>query len=100
MIFRPCASGLWRKSCCVDAVVRDTGFEEIGFLSLSSSDHSRIDELVGQVVARYGNEKLSIGLPSLRIESFSVELMEKLEKGRRRSGFTFAPRPPPIGCGT
>jgi radical SAM superfamily enzyme YgiQ (UPF0313 family) len=35
--------------------------------------------------------RLSVGLPSLRIESFSVDLMELLEKGRRRSGFTFAP---------
>ncbi len=75
----------------VDAVIRDTGFEEISFLSLSSSDYSRIGDLVGEVVARYGAEKLSIGLPSLRIESFSAELMDKLEKGRRRSGFTFAP---------
>jgi hypothetical protein len=71
--------------------MRDTGFEEISFLSLSSSDYTRIGELVGEVVARYGDQKLSVGLPSLRIESFSVELMEKLEKGRRRSGFTFAP---------
>ena len=45
----------------------------------------------GRWQTRYGDEKLSIGLPSLRIESFSVELMEQLEKGRRRSGFTFAP---------
>ncbi len=43
------------------------------------------------MVARHGDGKLSVGLPSLRIESFSVELMEQLEKGRRRSGFTFAP---------
>jgi hypothetical protein len=43
------------------------------------------------VVARHGAGKLSIGLPSLRIESFSVDLMEALEHGRRRSGFTFAP---------
>ena len=69
----------------------ETGFEEVSFLSLSSSDYSKIGELVSEVVARHGSDKLSIGLPSLRIESFSVDLMEKLEKGRRRSGFTFAP---------
>ena len=92
MVFRPVRERpLDEVLAAVDAVVRDTGFEEISFLSLSSSDYSRIGELVGEVVARYGDEKLSIGLPSLRIESFSVELMEKLEKGRRRSGFTFAP---------
>jgi radical SAM family uncharacterized protein len=75
----------------VDELVRETGYEEISLLSLSSSDYSEIGELVGQVVTRYGNDGLSIGLPSLRIESVSVELMEKLEGGRRRSGFTFAP---------
>jgi radical SAM family uncharacterized protein len=92
MVFRPVRERpLEEVLAAVDAVMRDTGFEEISFLSLSSSDYSRIDELVGEVVARYGDEKLSIGLPSLRIETFSAELMDKLEKGRRRSGFTFAP---------
>jgi radical SAM family uncharacterized protein len=75
----------------VDEIIARTGFEEISFLSLSSSDYSDIGPLVREVVARHGEERLSIGLPSLRIESFSVDLMEALEKGRRRSGFTFAP---------
>ncbi len=43
------------------------------------------------MTARFADKRLSIGLPSLRIESFSVELLEKLSRGRRRSGFTFAP---------
>lgn len=92
MIFRPVRGRpLAEVLEAVDAVVRDTGFEEISFLSLSSSDYIHIADLVGEVVARYGEEKLSIGLPSLRIESFSLDLMAQLEKGRRRSGFTFAP---------
>ena len=92
MIFRPVRERpVDEVLAAVDAMVRETGFEEISFLSLSSSDYSRIGELVGEVVARHGDEKLSIGLPSLRIETFSVELMDMLEKGRRRSGFTFAP---------
>jgi radical SAM family uncharacterized protein len=92
MVFRPVRERpLDEVLAAVDAVMRDTGFEEISFLSLSSSDYSQIGDLVGEVVARYGDEKLSIGLPSLRIETFSAELMAKLEKGRRRSGFTFAP---------
>jgi len=92
MIYRPVRERpLAEVLDAVEAIVRATGYEEIGFLSLSSSDYSAIGELVREVVARYGDEKLSIGLPSLRIESFSVELMEQLEKGRRRSGFTFAP---------
>jgi radical SAM family uncharacterized protein len=92
MIYRPVRERpLAEVLAAVDAVVRETGFEEIGFLSLSSSDYGEIRELVGQVVARYGDAKLSVGLPSLRIESFSLDLMEQLEHGRRRSGFTFAP---------
>jgi radical SAM superfamily enzyme YgiQ (UPF0313 family) len=75
----------------VDDIVAQTGFEEVSFLSLSSSDYSDIGALVREVMARHGDDRLSIGLPSLRIETFSVDLMEALEKGRRRSGFTFAP---------
>jgi len=92
MIYRPVRERpVEEVLAAVDAIVRDTGFEEISFLSLSSSDYGDIAALVREVTTRYGDEKLSIGLPSLRIESFSVELMEQLEKGRRRSGFTFAP---------
>ena len=92
MIFRPVRERpVEEVLAAVDKMVVETGFEEVSFLSLSSSDYSKIGELVGGVVERHGSDKLSIGLPSLRIESFSVDLMEKLEKGRRRSGFTFAP---------
>ncbi len=75
----------------VDDLIEQTGFDEISFLSLSSSDYSRIGDLVEGVMAARGREGLSIGLPSLRIESFSVDLLEKLARGRRRGGFTFAP---------
>ncbi len=92
MIFRPVRErSVDEVVAAVDRMVTETGFEEVSFLSLSSSDYSEIGKLVSEVVARHGNDKLSIGLPSLRIESFSIDLMEKLEKGRRRSGFTFAP---------
>ena len=75
----------------VDRMIASCGFEEVSFLSLSSSDYTFIGDLVRSVVEKHGSDKLSIGLPSLRIESFSVDLMNLLEKGRRRSGFTFAP---------
>ncbi|MDW8319220.1 MAG: TIGR03960 family B12-binding radical SAM protein [Anaerolineae bacterium] len=92
MIFRPVRERPVEEVLdAVDKIIASTGFEEIGLLSLSSSDYSHVGELVSAIVERYGGEKLSIGLPSLRIESFSVELMEKLAQGRRRSGFTFAP---------
>jgi radical SAM family uncharacterized protein len=75
----------------VDAIVANTGFEEIALLSLSSSDYSQIETLVRELVARHGDRNLSISLPSLRIESVSVDLMDQLRATGRRSSFTFAP---------
>lgn len=92
MIFRPVRERpVEQVLAAVDEMVANCGFEEVSFLSLSSSDYSYVEELVSGVVHKHGAQKLSVGLPSLRIESFSVELMDLLEKGRRRSGFTFAP---------
>ncbi len=75
----------------VEAIIANTGFEEIALLSLSSSDYSQIETLVAELVARHGDRHLSISLPSLRIESVSVGLMEQLQATGRRSSFTFAP---------
>ena len=68
-----------------------TGFEEVGLLSLSSSDYDEVLTLVKAVAARFGEQRLNISLPSLRIESFSVDLMDALMGRSRRSGFTLAP---------
>ena len=74
----------------VDEMVRETGFEEVALLSLSSSDYTHIGDLVQAISQRYGDKRLSISLPSLRIESFSIGLAETLKDGRQ-TGFTFAP---------
>jgi len=74
----------------VDAILRETGYEEIGLLSLSSSDYSEVHELVTAISERYKDQSLSVSLPSLRIESFSVDLADAIKDGRR-TGFTFAP---------
>lgn len=74
----------------IEDAMEKTGFEEVGLLSLSSSDYTHVLELVKEVSARFGDQALSISLPSLRIESFSVDLMDAL-KDTRRSGFTLAP---------
>jgi radical SAM family uncharacterized protein len=70
--------------------IRSSGFEEIALLSLSSSDYSHVLELVTRVGERFGNTHLKVSLPSLRIESVSIDLMEKL-KDKRSGGFTLAP---------
>jgi radical SAM family uncharacterized protein len=77
----------------IEAALQQTGFDEIGLLSLSSSDYTHILELVKEVAKRFsgdGKPPLKISLPSLRIETFSVELMDAL-KDSRRGGFTLAP---------
>ena len=74
----------------IEIAMAKTGFEEVGLLSLSSSDYTHVLELVKAVSEKFGERALSISLPSLRIESFSVELMDAL-KNTRRSGFTLAP---------
>ena len=73
-----------------EAILSQTGFEEIGLLSLSSSDYSGIEQLVQRLVERFGKDHVSISLPALRADSFSVELAEAVAQGRH-TGFTFAP---------
>ncbi|MBN1811408.1 MAG: TIGR03960 family B12-binding radical SAM protein, partial [Anaerolineae bacterium] len=74
----------------IEAILPQTGFEEVGLLSLSSSDYSNIERLVQAIIGRFGDRHLSISLPALRADSFSVGLAEAVAQGRR-TGFTFAP---------
>jgi radical SAM family uncharacterized protein len=69
---------------------QNTGHEEISLCSLSSSDYSEIEELLQSMNSWTDKKKISISLPSLRINSFSDDLKDKL-KSVRRSGLTFAP---------
>lgn len=73
------------KSLC-----ESTGYETLSLSSLSTSDHSQVGELL-KSAADYTEERhVSLSLPSMRIDSFSDELMEQLSKVRK-SGLTFAP---------
>ncbi len=92
MIFRPVRERPVEEVLeAVGKMMESCGFEEVSFLSLSSSDYTFVEELVRRTLEENGEKRLSIGLPSLRIESFSVDLMDMLQSGRRRPGFTFAP---------
>jgi radical SAM family uncharacterized protein len=73
-----------------EEAIKNTGFEELALLSLSSSDYTNVLELVTKVGEKFGGTHLKVGLPSLRIESVSIDLMEKL-KDNRSGGFTLAP---------
>lgn len=72
------------------SALRNTGYNELSLLSLSSSDHSQIEEIVQNAAQEYCADGISVALPSLRIESFSVGLADAIKEGKK-SGFTFAP---------
>jgi radical SAM family uncharacterized protein len=72
----------------VGELIANCGYDEVSLVSLSSSDYPGIEELVAQLAEKYKN--LALSLPSLRLDSFSVKLMESLPS-RRKTGLTFAP---------
>ena len=74
----------------MEKLIPNTGYSEIGLLSLSSSDYTQIIDLVKAINERFSDQNISVSLPSLRIESVSVDLMDALA-GKRRGGFTLAP---------
>ena len=67
-----------------------TGHEEISLSSLSSSDYSRLPELVNFLMDECGRRGVNISLPSLRIDAFSLDVMKKVQD-IRKSSLTFAP---------
>lgn len=68
----------------------NTGYDEISLSSLSTSDYTQLEELMGKLLSWTEDYKVNIALPSLRVDNFSEKLMEHLKKVRR-SGLTFAP---------
>ncbi len=67
-----------------------TGYEEISLTSLSTSDYTELEDLTTELLEEMEERKVNFSLPSLRIDSFSLDLMEKAQKVRK-SGLTFAP---------
>ena len=67
-----------------------TGYEQVSLSSLSTSDHTKIAKLLSDLSDYTDKENINLSLPSLRIDSFSDELLEKI-KAVRKSGLTFAP---------
>ncbi len=71
-------------------MLKNTGHEEISLSSLSSSDYSRLDELLDFLIAECGQRHTNISLPSLRIDSVSLDVMGKVQDVKK-SSLTFAP---------
>jgi len=72
------------------ALCENTGYDELSLASLSTSDHSGISEILSRLIDYTEKNKINLSLPSLRIDNFSEELLEKIKKVRK-SGLTFAP---------
>lgn len=68
----------------------NTGYEEISLSSLSSSDYSQLKELVYYLIDEFGSDNVNISLPSLRIDSFALDVMSKVQDVKK-SSLTFAP---------
>ncbi|MGI6119171.1 MAG: TIGR03960 family B12-binding radical SAM protein [Desulfosporosinus sp.] len=73
-----------------EELVRSTGYNEVALTSLSSGDYSCIRPVIESILEKHGDEGVGVSLPSLRVDSFDVDLAESVQK-TRKSGLTFAP---------
>lgn len=71
-------------------LIENTGYGEMSLASLSTSDYSRLGELTEGLLGETEKKKVNLTLPSLRIDSFSLDLLDKTQRVRK-SGLTFAP---------
>ena len=79
-----------RLKAMARGLVDATGYDEMSLTSLSSADYSCLGRLVDDLMEEFKKEKVSFSLPSLRIDSFSIELAHRMQQVRK-SGLTFAP---------
>jgi radical SAM family uncharacterized protein len=75
----------------VEVGLRESGFNEVGLLSLSSADHSEIADIAKGLADRYEGTDTSLSLPSTRVDAFNIDLANEFSRNGRRSGLTFAP---------
>ncbi|SNR22689.1 TIGR03960 family B12-binding radical SAM protein [Actinomadura mexicana] len=75
----------------VEQGLTESGFQEVGLLSLSSADHSEIGDVAKGLADRYEGTNTSLSLPSTRVDAFNITLANEFSRGGRRSGLTFAP---------
>ncbi len=71
-------------------LVENTGYENISLSSLSSCDYTSLELLTKQLIEKFEDRKVGVSLPSLRLDSFSIDVLKEIEKVRK-SGLTFAP---------
>jgi radical SAM family uncharacterized protein len=90
-IYRPVRERSKEKLCDIARTsAQSTGYDEISMVSLSTSDYSELPDLCNSLIEFTEKESISLSLPSLRVDNFSLGLMDKVSKVRK-SGLTFAP---------
>ena len=72
------------------ALCQSAGYDEMSLSSLSTSDYTRLEDMLDEMLSWTECEKISLSLPSLRIDNFSEDLMKKINR-LKKSGLTFAP---------
>lgn len=91
MVTRPVRERkLERIDQLLKTTLENTGYEEVSLVSLSTCDYSRVRQLVENTVESVRDDNVSVSLPSLRLDSFSVELADMVAE-TRRTGLTVAP---------
>lgn len=91
MIYRPVRERSIEKLLdYAQKLVEITGHEEISLSSLSTSDYSKLEELVKSLINKFKDKKIGLSLPSLRLDSFSLDIIQEIQKVRK-TGLTFAP---------
>lgn len=91
MIYRPLREkDVKRLKRQAKVMLENTGHEEISLSSLSTSDYRQLEELINYLIEEFGSKGVNISLPSLRIDAFSLDVMEKVQD-IRKSSLTFAP---------
>jgi len=70
--------------------IAETGYEELSLASLSSTDYPELEELINELDRSLYGEQVKCNLPSLRLDSYSIKLADRLHRGKR-SNLTFAP---------
>lgn len=73
-----------------EALIKSTGYEEMSLMSLSTSDYRALPCFTERLLELTESKKVGLSLPSLRVDNFSIDLMQKIQKVRK-SGLTFAP---------
>jgi radical SAM family uncharacterized protein len=73
-----------------EKALKSTGYDELSLTSLSTVDYTEIKGLVHEMTEKFSDKKISVSLSSLRVDEFSIELAEEVQKVRK-TGLTFAP---------